>query len=699
MNLARPKPDANSESTASSVASGSSDVINTIDKNIKIVEEINKEVDKLFVPTLERTSSSTDLKVVAPLRHKRRQYKSQEVLQSDEALVASPDSATSLLTPNPVQACENSQKTKVPNITILHDNQRAEIVASVTERLYTKLKKKEEAAVSKVETVVDKKIMEPLSELRICTNARQRLMELSQKALRHKRRIGIPAFTQTRKSVIRVKDQSVDVQTDLESYIVKTQNPNSYSFHRDVGTETVSITPRCKEVAVGSKYGTLNFSDSSTSTENKKVVCKNSYAMTDRLVKYERETQTPVVPPSRRKKRASNIAKYLDNENRLCPEDNTAPVISINISQTYAVDSESQSSDDNIHIYDEVIRPTVVMTTPDLLTNHCDVNTTESEQEICIEVKPPQGSNADCMSNSTDSLESTNQNEEFPDTDDCSLPRVSIDNMRKNNQAEIKNIILGRNENMYPYNIILSPPKERDTKRIVTFKDIDAAHAITVASQTDWDSSNNESTIQKKYELTSNVDVTEEENDKDVNETTCSDTTESSKLDTDSFIWKNNSTANKTLGSLRRSNYVPVYKSSSRAKTLRTKFYREFLGLENDANVHADSFNEEFRNNESSSDSTEAFNRHRCRSRSISNEYLRKRNENTRDIFKDVDRKIAESCNDLERTARSYEHYLNNYRSRRDDRRYASVRSPSAHLQHLVRLRREVVKAEVDTTD
>lgn len=703
MNILRPKPDAYSESAASSVASESSDVINTIDKNSKMVDEINKEVDKLFTPTLERTSSSTDLKVVAPLRHKRRQYKSQEIPQLDETSVTSPDSTVSLLSPNSAHVKEQNQKAKTPNITILHDNQRANIVATVTDRLYTKLKKKDEAAISKVETVVDKKIMEPLSELRICTNARQRLIELSQKAIKHKRRIGIPAFTQTRKTVMRVKDQATDVQTDLESYIVKNQNPNSYAFHRDVATETVPMTPRCKEVAVGSKSGTLNFSDSSTSTENKTTACKNSYMMTDRLVKYERHTQTPVLPPPRRKKRALNMSKYINN-NVHSPEENIAPVISINISQTYSADSETQSSDDNVHNFDDFIRPTLDLTTPDLLTDHCEVNAIENienQQEICIEVNTLQTNNGDGTSNSIGavSIESANEIEEFPDTDDYSLPRVSINEI-KPNQTEIKNIILGRNENMYPYNIILSPPKVRDTKRIVTFKDIDAAYANNVASQTDWGSDNYTAAIEMKdvLGLASNVHVTIGETDKDVNETIYSDTTDSSKVDTDSFIWKDGNDANKSLGSLRRTNYVPVYKTNStRPKNMSSQFYREFLRLDNDGTAQKHSLTERLGYNDSSSDSTEVIRSYRGRPKSTSGEYLSKQNK--KDMFKDLDRKIAESCNDLERTAYNYEYYLHNYRSsKRGDRKYTS-RSPSAHLQHLVSLRREVVKAEIDTTD
>ncbi|KOB65376.1 putative kinesin-like motor protein C20orf23 [Operophtera brumata] len=676
MNKLLPKPDANSESTASSVASGSSDVLNTMDKNKKIVEEINKEVNKLFIPALERTSSSSDLKVVAPLRHKRRQYRSQEILPLDEVITHRNNSIISLPSPSQVNGNEQSDKSKVAHVPILHDSQRAEIVASVTERLYSKLKKKEEAAVSKMESMVDRKIMEPLSELRICTNARQRLMELSQKAMRNKRRIGIPAYTQTRMSVVRVKDQGVDVQSDLESYIAKSQL--SFTLYHDVGTETIPMTPRCKEIAVGSKYGTLNLSDNSTITENKKLVYKNSYMMTDVMEKCEQCTQTPIVPPPRRKKCALNLAKYITNDDGQSPVESISSVISINISSTYPVDSESQSSDDNA----EPVRnntPKKAISTPDLLSNHCDITNAVEKTE------------SEIPNNDIRVAESAEQSEEFPESEDCTLPRVTIDPMVITNPGQIKNMILGRNANIYPYNIVLSPPKERDAKRIVTFHDADITQTIDMASQTDW-GSNNENVLKENYGII-NVDIAKKDNNAAMSESIVSDSTDSSKVDTDSFIWKQGITSSTAMGNLRK-NYIPAYKNNARYKTTRARFYREFLGLDNDVR-HDFSAGDGISNNYYNSSDNVSLNYEN------QHKYIFKRaNRRTSPQYENIESNMLDSFNDLDVAINNYEGYLHDYKFHRNSvRNDIPARTPTEYLQHLVKLRREVVKAEGDSTE
>lgn len=687
MNKLLLRPD--SECTASShpgSGSGSLDIINTVDKNIKIVEEINKEVDKLFVPALERTSSSTDLKVVAPFRHKKRQYKSQEILQLDELSLHQNSSNTSL--PSQIHGNEQSNKSKVPHVPILHDSQRAEIVASVTERLYSKLKKKEEAAVSKMESMVDRKIMEPLSELRICTNARQRLMELSQRAMRNKRRIGIPAYTQTRISVLRVKDQSVDVQTDLESYIAKSQRP--FTLYRDVGTETVPMTPRCKEIAVGSKYGTISLSDTSTITEDKKVICKNSYMMTDAILQCEQWTQTAIVPPPRRKKRALNLAKYKSYDNDLSQEESMSPVISINISSTYPVDSESQSSDDNV---EPVINnsPKKVTPTPDLLTNHCDINTAEGKIEprvvIISNAEVSQQIPNNVMKITRESLKSTQQSKEFPDSEDITLPRVSIDPTGTMNSRQIKNMILGRNANLYPYNIALSPPKERDSKRIVTFQDAYTTHAIDMASQTDWDS-NNENVETASYVI-SNVDISDNEENAAISDSVVTDSTDSSKMETDSFIWRQGTSPNTTMGHLRK-HYTPVYKNNPRYKTTHARFYRECLGLENKA---SNDFSAKDNYSSSNNLSQNYKGQHKCEFKHV--------NQRSSLQFENIERHLLDSCNDLDGAVNNYEGYLYDCKTdRKGNRKHAPSRTPTEYLKHLVKLRREVVKGEkVNSTE
>lgn len=756
MNLLHPKTDAQSESTASSVASGSSDVINAMDKNadIDLKSEISKEVDKLFGPALERTQSNSDLKVIAPLRHKRRQYKSQEILpivekmQEDQLQPAHVLPSHSEAQINDITDIDKTKSTQVP---ILYDSQRAEIVASVTERLYNKIKKKEEAAsqaAAKVETIIDKKIMEPLSELKICTNARQRLIEISQKAIRHKRRIGIPAHTQTRKLVTRVRDQGVDAQTDLETYY---KNRHLFTLRRDAATETIPMTPRCKEIAVGSKYGMLYFHDKSTVTEEKKVTFKNSFAMTDFVNKCDRTTQTQIVPPPRRKRRTSCCKCMQNVERNICSEEITAPIISINISQVYPADSESQTSaDESDNTGDNAGKPESLYMTPDLLTNHNTIDpnidrSNESEQNeshhhpsvsllaskaiasepgarLTLQKHSDTNDKMDVPSSNNDLVTvaetqnipqpATQHHDDFPDTDECALPRVTVNCVQKQAPDEMKDIILGRNENIYPYNIVLSPPRVVDyTKRIVKFKEDDTVPAFSVASQTTWEWQNiNGSSAGAKYENSEPVvkntlkeNVVEPE---DSHVSSYSDSTESSKAETDSFIWKSANTSNQyescnKTNSLGRS-FTPVYRGSKYAKA-KAKLYREFLGLdkEEDYNECSQTSSKNSSKDISSSDSAE--------SREISNHSFRRRKNileeklkfkcSPRNSFTSLEQELMNSCHSLEASVNKYESYLANFRNSQINikKKENPSRTPTEYLQHLVQLRRQVVKGDCDT--
>ncbi|CAB3249282.1 unnamed protein product [Arctia plantaginis] len=709
MNIMRPKVDANSESTASSVASGSSDVINTMDKNVNITNEINEEMDKLFGATLERTSSGDDLKMVAPLRHKKRQYRSQEVLAIAETsdLICNQNLTNNLPSHSELQIghLPKAEKQKVSPITILHDNQRAEIVASVTERLYTKLKKKEESAVSKVESIVDKKIVEPLSELKICTNARQRLMDLSQKAIRHRRRIGIPAHTQTKRMVTRVKDQAIDVQTDLHSYIPGEKR--SLTLHRDAATETVPMTPRCKEIAVGPN-GALNFSDRSTGM--KPIISKSSFMMTEIVAKSERCTQTQVLPLPRRKKHTINPTTCIcKHEARNLTEECAAPpVISINISHTYPVDSESQTSDDNSANFVTNNKIPIIATTPDLLTNHSTTDEPNIDNEKDLNVASVNVTNDvinPTSEGSSKPIVLNRQNEDFPDTDDLSLPRVSPNAVRKVNQTEIKNMILGRNQNIYPYNIVLSPLRERDTKRFVTFKDIGASQtsAIIAEPKLECDTECDYNNVIFNNE---NREVSVSDNNFSLshkNESTYSDSTESSKGDTGSFIWKKGE-ENNTLDML-RSNHVPVYKKI-KYETAKAKVLKDFLRFEEsdeekERTLHSYKSSEDVNDTVSSSDSQETVNisvRQCHRRKPHVNNKLHKTNKICQ--FQSIERNLFESCDNIEESVRRYENYLANYKETvKTDGGNSAVRRPKDFLQHLVQLRREVVRAESDNTD
>ncbi|XP_013200969.2 kinesin-like protein K39 [Amyelois transitella] len=698
MELLHPKADVQSESTASSVASGSSDVINTMDKNAEIANEISKEVDKLFIPVLERTNSGSDLKVIAPLRNKRRQYKSQEVLPNDERQPTNRSLSFTSALPSQSEDHINTKSSnpfRPASIPILYDRQRAEIVASVTERLYSKLKKKEEAAVAKMESVVDKKIMEPLSELRICTNARQRLMELSHRVARNRRRIGIPAHTQTRKFVTRVKDQAIDIQADLEAYVYR--NRHFYALQRDAATETVSITPRCKEKAVGSNYGCLDLSDKSTITDTKQAKLKDSFIMTDLLLTRDCSTQTLIVPPPRRKKRMSSLSKYLKNieKKNYFAEDALIPVININISQPCATDRDSHSSDENTERPSSNINERQKsMMTPDLLTNHSGV---ESSDVMVDEVASNDTVDKDgCTENikirydKPDMPSTSRPNEDFPDSEEYSLPRVTVCSSRKTDHEEIKDMILGRNDNNYPYNIVLSPPRDRDLyKRTVKFKDEETS--MSVASQTSWDwERKSAATCKCSLSLDS---ITDSEKDfKNPETESTDDSSGSSKMETTSFIWKNIKGENKNQCHTSRP-YIPVYKYNSKYKAAKTKFYKEFLGLETNEDDILHSANKT-----SSSDSVESdVYRYKFRQRRKYFEDTFKFDKPIND-FEKLERDILDTCDDLEISVNQYDNYLSNLQKNcRRSREEIQTRTPTEYLQHLMQLRREVVKADNDS--
>ncbi|KAJ0173567.1 hypothetical protein K1T71_010716 [Dendrolimus kikuchii] len=694
MNQPRLKVDANLGTTP--VASGSLNVANVMD-NTKITNAINEEVDKLFGSALERTSSGSNLKVIAPLRHKKRQYRSQEVLPPDEKIATS-QSQSSITSPSQSETQLNiaqSEKSKISHVAILHENQRAEIIASVTERLYSKLKKKEEAAVSKIESVVDKKIMEPLSELRICTNARQRLIELSQKAIRNKRKIGIPAYTQTRISVIRVKDQATDVQTDLGSYIL--EKPRVYSLHRDVGTETMPMTPRCKEIAVGSKYDLINFIEMSTGTQTRHVPCKTSFVMTDNPTKCNQFTQTQVIPPPRRKKRAPIFPSNLEcSRNNLSPESISAPVISINVSQTYSIDSDSHSSDDSVEIHANSVKPDNITITPDLLTNH---STSDSKIE---------DENNEKMNISYNGLENEQVfhiikepiNEiqkgsgEFSDQEEHQLPRVTVDTSIPRNNSEMRNMILGRNKDMYPYNIVLSPMKEKaNVKRIVKFKDFDTENTMNISSESSWDWDDGFS--HKESTLMMHEKIEPERKYIETLGSIYSDSSDSSKTEIDAFACRKGRYV-QTMNCLRKKR-VPIYKSNPRYNTASSRFYREQA---DSGKWEYDSSNEIHHTDDINSAILGKGDKRNSPIKIQSNTISSKVRESDVD-FDICDQNINISCIDLEKSTQKYDKYLQNYlnKSANINRLKEHDKRPKDFLQELVQLRREVIKSSGDNTD
>lgn len=665
----------NSESTASSLNyTKVSDAINTIGDD-KITSNIHKDVEKVLGPTLERTNSGCDLKITAPLRHKKREYRSQEALPLEESLIASPNQNIINILPSQsevqINDLHNTNKLKVTRASILHENPRAEIVASVTDRLYSKLKKKEEATVSKMESMVDRKIVEPLSELKICTNARQRLIELSQKAIRNKRKVNVSAQTQTRLSVTRVKDQGIDIQSDLETYSAK--NGICYTHMRDASTETLPMTLRCKEIGVGSNYVSLNSSDRSTITDIKESFSKNSCVMTETITTNDCFTQTQVIAPPRRRHRGSKKSSKIDNQNNCLNDVASNPVLSINISQTYPVDSESQSSEDNSTHVSNKNNTGIFTITPDLLTNHTpDSNENEIVQNISNNYSNQTQRFND--NKTIDNLGLGEDREDFSDHEDYSLPRVKPHTTTKSTRSDIKEIILGRNKNLYPYNIVLSPPKQRDdSKRIVTFKDFDYGNKDVLQSSCTDECNVN---VPGKLYFTSEEVLSESHflaGTHHSESMSLIDSGESDKIETDMFIWGKNVPENTPLGCLRR-NYVPVYRSSSRKRA----------GKEHLIDII------------SSDSSDKSYGPQYISKQKQSSRYLETRKHYLVDSeFDSIERKIFDVCNELELSVNKYNNYIETSINKLNgDKNKMLLKTPTKYLQHLIKIRREMVKME-----
>ncbi|CAK1583739.1 unnamed protein product [Parnassius mnemosyne] len=665
-NILHPKPEiVNLDSTNSSVPSRSLDDINVIDKNTKIVNEIRKEVDKLIGPTLERTRSGSVLEVTTPLKHKKRQYGSQEVLPIEKPLHGGNNESFSDIPQNANE--KYYEKGTIATISqpmpILYKNQRADIVASVTERLYSKFKK--EGTVNKTDSMVEKKIMQPLSELKICTNARQRFTELSQKAIRNKRRLGIPAHTQTRKTVIRVKDRGIDVQTDLEPFIK--QKDNIVVLYRDVSTETIPMTPRYKEVAVGD--GFLSYHDKSTTMEFKKIFKKSTSVMTD--VKSERTicTQTQVSPTPRRRKKSLTDSKphYQNDYKQKCVENSLASsIINIKISPMYSLDSDSLSSSESSEIrFDE----NGTLKTHGVFTNHNGNNTSTEHQQRILELSKEE--NSEKHKEITALPELVNKiYKDFSDDEAYPLPRVTADPTNKVDSDDIRNMILGHNKNEYPYNVVLSPIKNKQRiEKTIKFKDTGSKED---AKTNDMYSDNKNS----KKEYSCKNDYSD----------AFSDGSDSSKLETASFVWN--------TGNMNKYDITPIHPGKSCDHLLKNKSKyknakaKDFLYMDNDVTLDY----------ESNSSSTDCCKSNRnipfIKEYNTSCKCGMKTTTHESDCYECIENKMEQTCKHLEKVASRYEDYLANYcRDNQND----NIRSPTEYLQYLVQLRRKVVKESLST--
>ncbi|CAG4954185.1 unnamed protein product [Parnassius apollo] len=661
-NILHPKPEpVNLESTNLSVASGSLDVNNVIDKNTKIVNEITKEVDKLFGPTLERTRSGSVLEVMTPIK---RQYGSQEVLPTGKPLHGGNIESFSNISQN-VNEKDDDKGTiaTISPMPIFYKNQRADIVASVTERLYSKFKK--EDTVNKIDSMVEKKVMQPLSELKICTNARQRFTEISQKAMRNRKRLGVPAHTQTRKTVIRVKDRGIDVQTDLEPFIK--QKDNMVVLYRDVSTETIPMTPRCKEVAVGDGY--LSYHDKSTTMELKRIFKKSTSVMTDATSKRTTCTQTQVIPTPRRRKKSlmnSKLHYQTDNKQKCVENSLTSPIINIKISPMYSLDSDTLSSTESSEI--GCVNENKSFKTPELFTNRIGTETSTGYQQRILEPPKEQNSEKHIKELPLSPEYPSKIYKDFSDDEAYPLPRVTTDSTNKVDSDDIKNMILGRNKNEYPYNVVLSPIKNKQRiERTIKFKDIKSKE---VAKFNDMYSDNKD--LKNEYSCKNDYS--------DV----FSDDSDSSKLETASFVWNTKN--------LNKYDITPIHpgKSCTSLQNNKANFEndktKDLLHMENDDTLDIDSH----------SSSTECYKSNR--NIPIVKKYTtfsKCGNETDKsDCYECIENKMEQTCQKLEKVASRYEDYLANHCR---DNQNAHIRSPTEYLQYLVQLRREVVKESLST--
>ncbi|KPJ18257.1 Kinesin-like protein KIF16B [Papilio machaon] len=656
MNTTHPKTDApNSESTNSLAVSGSSDVMNNLDIKTKVDNEIHKEVDKFFGPMLERTQSGSILDIT-PLRHKKRQYCSEEVLPVDECLNDKNNEKLPDFSQNHNETKKEEMKLAIEHknspVSILYDNQRAEIIASVTERLYSKFKK--DAAANKMDATGDKKTMPHLSELKICSNARQRLLELSQKAIRNKKRIGIPAHTQTRRVVIRVKDQGINAQTDLAPFIILKKDTKI--FYKDAATETIPLTPRCKDVASGD--GSLNFDDKSTTMEIIKIAKKHSNIMTDIILKRNMCTQTQILPHSRRRKRASACTKLHKNRksSKQTKDSCIIPsVININISPVCSFDSDSLNSSEKSDNECTQNKSENLNATPDLLASY---NTDILEE---VKVNDTELTNAEKACSVKDEIVSTSEVfdnitlEDFPD-EELPLPRVTVDTTRVYDDNDIKNLILGRDVNAYPYNIALSPNKNKDVKRVIKFKDSKSCNFTTY---NEYDKTNLKKDNFNRNHLLDPY----------------SDTSDSTRLESESFVWNK--------GNIRD---ISVHKNQPNYDIKDGKIFNHCFDSETELELDIKRSSVPEKNNISKKGKYWTW-----QSGNKSNRLMKERDAKYKDNFCNIQNKIIETCSGLENAASEYEKYLNRYYGDHPNK------SPTEYLHYLVNLRREVVRESLST--
>ncbi|GJQ76184.1 hypothetical protein Trydic_g1927 [Trypoxylus dichotomus] len=247
---------------------------------------------------------------------------------------------------------------KVDSIRKSGGKPRAEIVAAVTERLYTKVKKKETATETDEITKESKGTM-----------ARPRLQDITQRAIRYYKRKHIETQTDAN-PVMRVKDMSTDVEDlKIDLAVVKDANISTdVTQNKDMGINCNFLggfdNTDLNSLKLTSSCGTQV--DDSAEKKESKVGDKSNNMSSNHLISF---------------------TKYLrGNENKLVSTTNASsnPIytssVNINVSHNYINGNNGNSSISGDSL-DEQNLQNLCFPTPDLLSNHSSLEQQQTGQE------------------------------------------------------------------------------------------------------------------------------------------------------------------------------------------------------------------------------------------------------------------------------------------------------------------------------
>lgn len=219
---------------------------------------------------------------------------------------------------------------------------RSQIVAAVTSRLYSKLKKHEVATDTHDISLYQEA---PPKELKICSNARLQLRELTRKALKAHRIRHEETQTETPPVAI-VKERATDVD-DLHFIMEEV---------KDVATMSEAV--ETKEAATDCCFPDDKIEDKNADIINPKISCGTQYFENDIEMGEEKKTANPI-----------SFTKYL----RDLQEFPNAPIyansLNINISNNY-LDGKKVSTSTSEDSLIEGNPTNNGLPTPDLISNH-----------------------------------------------------------------------------------------------------------------------------------------------------------------------------------------------------------------------------------------------------------------------------------------------------------------------------------------